>query len=104
MRRIAALAGATEFHEFDARGFAPLHIASREGHADTVRALLQLGAKVDVKNNENGVTPLHSAAFRGHNEVQSILCFLMSLPIPSSLTPPSPFQFISNKAIRLCGY
>jgi ankyrin repeat protein len=70
VRRIATNAdAASEVVQFDERGFAPLHIASREGHAEVVRALVLLGAKVDTKNSLNGVTPLHSAAFRGHSEV-----------------------------------
>lgn len=38
----------------------PLHIAVERGDADIVRALLGVGAKVDVRDS-SGSTPLHGA-------------------------------------------
>ena len=45
--------------------FAPLHVASRYGHAGVAAALLELGAVVDAQDTI-GMTPLHYAAVKGH--------------------------------------
>lgn len=46
----------------DNRGFAPLHLAVKEGQAMTVRTLLEAGAKANVSTATAGVnTPLHLA-------------------------------------------
>jgi cytohesin len=57
------------------QGFQPLHVAAREGHADTVQALIAAGADVkavddhpaDERRNQytNGWTPLHLAVMAG---------------------------------------
>lgn len=39
----------------------PLHYASRNGHFKSIQSLLQLGAVINLKNNENQ-SPLHFAA------------------------------------------
>jgi ankyrin repeat protein len=45
-----------------------LHLACRNGYADIVHILLQHGADVDSRCNED-LTPLYSACFYGHTEV-----------------------------------
>jgi ankyrin repeat protein len=36
----------------DNNGNTPLHLATKKGHANTIRALLDAGAKVDIANNK----------------------------------------------------
>jgi hypothetical protein len=55
--------GARDFAERDAYGFAPLAYAARYGHADLIPRLVELGAKVDARDNDGG-TPLHWAAYK----------------------------------------
>jgi len=50
----------------------PLYIASREGHVDAVRVLLDHGAHVNLQNDVNW-TPLHEASDEGHLKVVQLL-------------------------------
>ena len=50
----------------------PLFISARNGHTNTVLALLQAGAAVDAKN-KSGATPLFVAAQNGHTESITLL-------------------------------
>jgi ankyrin repeat protein len=58
------------------RGFddklAPLHLASRQGHEDASRVLLEHGADVTA-NDKDGWNPLHMALYEGHVELVRIL-------------------------------
>ncbi len=51
---------------------APLHVASRYGHAGVASALLELGAAVDARDSI-GMTPLHYAAGHGHLRTIEVL-------------------------------
>jgi hypothetical protein len=48
--------------------WAPLHIASEEGHSNVVDRLVELGASLNEKTT-NGWTPLHVASHNGHLDV-----------------------------------
>eukprot|EP01059_Diplonema_ambulator_P033649 TRINITY_DN7143_c0_g1_i11.p1 TRINITY_DN7143_c0_g1~~TRINITY_DN7143_c0_g1_i11.p1 ORF type:complete len:292 (+),score=37.35 TRINITY_DN7143_c0_g1_i11:85-960(+) len=52
----------------EGKGDTPLIRASREGHLDIVRFLLQHGAQIDAKDDE-GCTPLDCARSAGHLDV-----------------------------------
>lgn len=57
-----------------ADGATPLHLAAHFGHADTVRALLELGAPLDGRaGGAFGNTPLHAAAAGGQVPVLEVL-------------------------------
>lgn len=49
----------------DSEGFTPLMIASKYGHIDTVKLLLDFGANPDIQNNK-GNTALICACAYGH--------------------------------------
>jgi|GEM_PF-2204994 len=53
-------------------GYAPIHIASRQGNAEMVVALLELGVPVELRNR-SGHTPLHIAATKKYDAVIRIL-------------------------------
>jgi len=50
----------------------PLHLASRKGHMDVVRMLVERGADVSAQA-EDGTTPLHLASLYGHVDVARML-------------------------------
>ncbi len=50
-------------------GFAAIHIASREGKADVVRALLEAGASVNLRSELGLGTALFFAAYNGHLDI-----------------------------------
>ena len=54
-------------------GWTPLHDAANQGEVETVRILLEFGAKVDAKRAGDKTTPLHWAAIVGHLEVVKVL-------------------------------
>ena len=54
------------------RGVAPLHLASRHGHAQVVRMLIDHGADPNLLSKA-GLTPFHLAARYGHEAVVEIL-------------------------------
>ncbi|MGV9377155.1 ankyrin repeat domain-containing protein [Nonomuraea sp. NPDC003707] len=72
---ITELLIATKRVDLDSRdkdGVSPLHYASRHGHIDPVRLLLEAGANPNITENY-GFTPLHEAAENGHAEVARVL-------------------------------
>ncbi|MFJ9174330.1 ankyrin repeat domain-containing protein [Streptomyces sp. NPDC102360] len=56
----------------DAQSNSPLMLAAYHGHADTVRALLQLGADPDLRNARDQ-SPVAGALFKGEEEVVAVL-------------------------------
>ena len=57
----------------DSNGRTPLHAASESGHASNIRALIKLGAKIDVVDpNKN--TPLHLAIIAEKKDTADELC------------------------------
>lgn len=53
-------------------GYTPLHLAAKEGHIETVKALLEHGAQVNAQNLY-GWTPLHVAAVRNYTDITRLL-------------------------------
>lgn len=56
----------------DAVGNTLLMLAAYHGHADTVSALVTLGADLD-RTNDRGQSPLAGAIFRGEDDVVKVL-------------------------------
>ena len=54
----------TQVNQLNALGEAPIHIASRNGSADDIRALLTNGADINQRG-DFGMTPLHYAYMGG---------------------------------------
>lgn len=68
----------------DARGVTPLHVAAGSGVTSVIQILVRSGADVNAKDlaRDNGggqETPLHRAAFRGHQEAVRKLIALGAL-------------------------
>jgi ankyrin repeat protein len=53
-------------------GETPLHVASRRGHVEIVKLLLEHGADPNIRDMY-GETPLHDAAYWGHADVVKLL-------------------------------
>ena len=49
-------------------GLTPLHMAAQQGSLDTVRLLVENGARIEDKD-EFKATPLHTAAIHGHEDI-----------------------------------
>lgn len=60
-------------HPTGTSGYTPLIYAAREGHADVVELLLQLGADANAATKSGGACALHRAAYMGHLQVVSLL-------------------------------
>ncbi|XP_033014901.1 ankyrin repeat domain-containing protein 39 [Lacerta agilis] len=58
--------------EPDPFGYTALHYASRNGHYDVCRFLLESGAACNAQTH-GGATPLHRASYCGHTEVAELL-------------------------------
>ena len=56
----------------NARGFAPLHIATVNNNIEIVELLLKNDAKVNIKNHDKN-TPLHLSALTNHTEIAELL-------------------------------
>jgi ankyrin repeat protein len=65
------LAHGSDPNASDARGFTSLHRAAEMGHAESVRLLLEHGARRDCE--ARGYTPVSLARSRGHPEIVSAL-------------------------------
>jgi ankyrin repeat protein len=75
--------GLAVINQADDRGQSPLALASREGHAEAIKVLLNLGkaytadiadAVINVNVWDNKCyTPLHRAAYKGHDAVVELL-------------------------------
>jgi ankyrin repeat protein/beta-lactamase regulating signal transducer with metallopeptidase domain len=62
-----------EVDRLDGEGFAKLHRAAVGGHLDDVKALVNSGANVDVRQGKFKGAPLQYAAAQGHAEVVKFL-------------------------------
>jgi len=80
--RVADLEGladkAVDVNASNSNGDAPLHAATRAGHATVVTWLLKHGADPNKKitsvgHDQRGFTPLHEGAVRGHDKVAQLL-------------------------------
>lgn len=58
--------------EPDPLGYTALHFASRNGHYEVCRILLESGAD-SCAQTHGGATPLHRAAYCGHMEIAKLL-------------------------------
>jgi len=66
----------------DTQGYAPIHIAAKEGHLEVVRALLNYEANINLPDG-NGYTPLFLAIHHGHIEVAKYLLEMVGVELLS---------------------
>ncbi|XP_013419676.1 ankyrin repeat domain-containing protein 39-like [Lingula anatina] len=57
----------------DNSGYTALHYASRNGHLAVCELLLTSGASVNVQTRAGAATPLHRAAYCGHQDILQLL-------------------------------
>ncbi|XP_014767550.1 ankyrin repeat domain-containing protein 39 [Octopus bimaculoides] len=57
----------------DTSGYTPLHYASRSGHLEICKLLVEHGANVNCTTASGLATPLHRAAYSGHSSVVKFL-------------------------------
>lgn len=76
----------------------PLHIASGNGYAALVEALINKGARVGVANHIRQ-TPLHWAAWNGHTEVVRVLLAHGASPASRSLGGVTPLMLAAQSNV-----
>ena len=81
-------------------GWTALTMAAREGHADTLTALLRAGTKVNAP--EGGNTALFWAAIHDHKEAVSVLAGERSGLRPNMPTNRPEIQHSRLEAQRIC--
>lgn len=57
----------------DKGNWTALHLATRNGHVEAVRVLLDAGAELTVQDSKHGWTPLHLAVITGQVEAAKLL-------------------------------
>ena len=55
------------------KGYSPLHYATLMNKFDVVELFINNGAKLDLKENKYGDTPLHAAGWFGHEKIYNLL-------------------------------
>ena len=60
-------------NNLDEEGFCLLHWNAKDGNAEIVQKLVDKGANLEIKDRENGSTPLLWACQNGHTNVVKIL-------------------------------
>ncbi|RWS25067.1 Ankyrin repeat domain-containing protein 50-like protein [Leptotrombidium deliense] len=70
LRHLASLGADLEARDFEKR--TALHVASWQGHRNTVKTLLECGADVNACDGE-GRTPLHMCAWNGFTDILGLL-------------------------------
>ena len=60
-------------NNLDEEGFSLLHLNAKDGNAENVQKLINDGADIEIKDRENGSTPLLWACQNGHTNVVKIL-------------------------------
>ena len=74
IKKVASLLGAgIEPNSKDKYDNTALHYASKKGHSEIVKLLLEKGANVNAQDNDIGYTVLHRASMAGHLEVAKLL-------------------------------
>jgi len=66
-------AGGCTANSVDSRGFHPLMLVARRGHADAARLLIERGAAVNARHAMSGNTALMEAALGGSDEIVRLL-------------------------------
>ena len=81
-------------------GRTPLHLAAMNIRADTVIALVELGADVNAMDND-GRTPLHLAASNGRPETARPLVEELGADVNATCNDgKTPFDLVAAKSLK----
>ncbi|XP_046552784.1 ankyrin repeat domain-containing protein 39-like [Haliotis rubra] len=86
----------------DKSGYTALHYASRNGHLDVVRTLVDAGAHVDVTTRSGHATPLHRAAYMGHTDIVKFLLSRGADPVSRDSDEMTPLHKASERGRLEC--
>ncbi|KAJ3278534.1 Ankyrin repeat domain-containing protein 39 [Borealophlyctis nickersoniae] len=73
LERVRALLKKSNVDDRDTVGYTALHYASRQGHQDVCKALMDAGADPNARTKGLQTTPLHRAALADHVAIISML-------------------------------
>nr|CAD7404197.1 unnamed protein product [Timema poppensis] len=79
-------------NQFNFEGFAPIHLAVKMGHIETITALLGAGAYINLKDVKSGRTPLFHAVEMDHTEMVSTLVKAGADSLEPNFAGQSAFQ------------
>ncbi|XP_070538839.1 ankyrin repeat domain-containing protein 39-like [Ptychodera flava] len=86
----------------DSSGYTALHYASRNGHRDTCKLLLDKGADPNIQT-KSGVTPLHRAAYCQHANIVKLLLSHQADPTLTDDDGKSPLHKAAEKGnLEIC--
>ena len=77
-------------------GLSAIHLAAREGHAATVKALLDGGVDIDLPSAADGATPMLMAAINGYFDLVSVLLQRGADPNLASDAGANPLYAVLN--------
>ena len=77
-------------------GLTAIHLAAREGHAETVMALLEGGVDIDLPTAADGTTPMLIAAINGYFELVAALLERGADPTLASDAGATPLYAVLN--------
>lgn len=87
----------TSVDSADSSGYTALHYASRSGHLDVCRLLLDHNANPNVQTRSGAVTPLHRAAYCGHSKIVQLLLQHGADPVLADVDGKLPIHKAAEK-------
>lgn len=79
-----------------------LFVAADAGRVESLRKLIEAGAKLDIADHIDGDTPLHVAAYKCHVEAVRLLIFAGANVQASNYNGRTPFDLAMSRNARSC--